>query len=416
MFPARPIVELDHTPAMERFKGCPEDRRLDYLAGIRTCGYLRQAECITSYAMEVFVDIANSANTVFSRIKTLQARIKDIEQQVPSAIERMRSVAKANWPTASPEYVPTSNDLDDEAMKEFKFEETTFAKKMIGHANPAPDFSSFASITKGYDPSDPEKEVNFAINFTNPDFVRVQYKQELIENILAEQERQRAEAKARKEKQRAENENLVSRKSKQPEGQQNQDAEDLISALASPPQRPLGLCLPPPKGQAKHGAVPISLANGGVTKVQSSTPNVTAYSAPKPSSQPASKNIPPPPPPPASLPPPPPGGAPKPPKSAMSTADLLKEGVKLKKVEEKKEAPAAPLTHLDLIKRGGFKLKKVDNSKPLPPPVKKVEETDPNSLSLAEILARAASIRDAVAASDSDEEGEDESETSSESW
>lgn len=202
-----------------------------------------------------------------------------------------------------------------------------------------------------------------------------------------------------------------------------QGSEDLISALASPPPRPTALVCPPSKGKASHGAVPISLQTTAGTNYKA-TVSVSLPAASKPAAPSApSKSAggappPPPPPPPANLPPPPPpsGGRASPGGSAPSTADLLKGGIKLKKVEKPPEPAPAPMTHLDLIKQGGFKLKKVDKSKPLPPPPKpEVENVDPNSLSLQEILARAASIRDAVAGSD-DSDDDEESESSSTTW
>jgi sulfur carrier protein ThiS len=66
---------------------------------------------------------------------------------------------------------------------------------------------------------------------------------------------------------------------------------------------------------------------------------------------------------------------------------------------------------LDLIKSGGFQLKKVtvDNN-PKPLPAKKVESS--GELTVQDLLQQAAAIREAVACSDSSEGGE-ESETTS---
>jgi hypothetical protein len=93
-------------------------------------------------------------------------------------------------------------------------------------------------------------------------------------------------------------------------------------------------------------------------------------------------------------------------------------GFQLKKVDPNaplgpKTGPAEPVSHLDLIKSGGFQLKKVDRTQPLgPPPKPKFEkEEDPSSLTLQDILQKAASIREAVACSDSSESGSEKTES-----
>ena len=120
-----------------------------------------------------------------------------------------------------------------------------------------------------------------------------------------------------------------------------------------------------------------------------------------------SAGAPPPPPPP---PPPPSSGAPPPPPppqigGAMPT---------LKKVTiaPKPAVQASSQTHLDLIKQGNFKLKKV--SERTPEVEKPKEAVDPSKLSTAELLQYMASIRAAV--KDEDEDEEEESDESSESW
>jgi hypothetical protein len=99
--------------------------------------------------------------------------------------------------------------------------------------------------------------------------------------------------------------------------------------------------------------------------------------------------------------------------------DLIKSGTfALKKVDPNaplgpKIIPDAPMSHLDLIKTGTFALKKVDRTQPLPPgPKPKFEkEEDPSALTLQDILQKAASIREAVACSDSSESGSEKSES-----
>jgi tRNA/tmRNA/rRNA uracil-C5-methylase (TrmA/RlmC/RlmD family) len=88
----------------------------------------------------------------------------------------------------------------------------------------------------------------------------------------------------------------------------------------------------------------------------------------------------------------------------MDHLELIKNGdFKLKKVDmtPRPQVLQQPQNHLDLIKNGDFKLKKVDKTQPKPPPKK---EKDPNALTLQDALQQAASTREAVAVvSDSNE-------------
>lgn len=452
MFPARPLIRIDQNPCIDRLKGATDSDKFAMVDQIRIVGLIRQSECIAAYATEIFVDIANSTNAILKRVKNLAERQKSVAARLQPAIQQLRSVAQQTWPANTPEYVPISNESMDESLKEFEFKKSSGVNKLVKSAEPPPDFSRFAEITKGLDKEHPDQAVDFDVLYSNPEFVKIQYKQELIDSIREQQEAKRAEAKARKEKAKQENELL---KAKNARGESKQEAdEDLINALAYPPARPIGMVIPPPKGKAKHGEIPVSLQSlppssspapryGGPSSVGYHSPSTSQPSAniappppvkaggappppppppppanmpPPPPPPPPPANLPPPPPPPAGLPPPPSGHPPPPP--SKSTAELLKEGnVKLKKVEHKEAPPpmTAPLSHLDLIKQGGFKLKKVDQTAPKPPPKEEIENKDPNSLSLQEILQRAAAIRDAVAESDSDSD-EDSNSSESETW
>jgi hypothetical protein len=71
-----------------------------------------------------------------------------------------------------------------------------------------------------------------------------------------------------------------------------------------------------------------------------------------------------------------------------------------------------PVSYLDLIKTGQFKLKSVDpatrENRPPPPPA----ETDPTELSVAELLQRMAGIRDDIQGSTGSPEAESSDSTS----
>ena len=151
---------------------------------------------------------------------------------------------------------------------------------------------------------------------------------------------------------------------------------------------------------------------------------------------------PPPPPPPEGLPPPPTGdgespeqpkrfigkkpgttpAAPPPPKTVDVREEMLnqiKGGMKLRKITEPRKTPEikqekAPLTHLDLIKAGNFKLKKVVTNEKRPAKVENIEKKDPNSYTAEELAVIMMQRREQLKSSSSDEEEEEES--SSEDW
>ncbi|EAY02839.1 hypothetical protein TVAG_293070 [Trichomonas vaginalis G3] len=148
-----------------------------------------------------------------------------------------------------------------------------------------------------------------------------------------------------------------------------------------------------------------------------SLPQIPEVSKPKPSAPPPPvAAAPPPPPPPPSLPPPPPSDAPAPSSRPANKPDAsMLLGVKLNKQTTPRPAPAKQQTHLDLIKSGNFKLKKVDNNTPRPQINVPQEKDDTDSLSIQDLLQKAAQIRDAVKCSDSSDD-DDEKSSDSESW
>ena len=475
MFPARPLVSLDAHEGRDRLRGVPAETAVQQLSGMRIVGLLHQAECLTAFAMDIFKDIAIQANSLFARVKNIEKKTAEIEQLLPTAINSLQNEVKERWPANSRSYYMVGKQIDSDAgTKDFVLDRPTIVNELFNSAEPPPDLEPFSKLTKGLLPDKPDQQIDFSILFSNPQFFQQQYKQEVIQTMLEEQRKKKEEAKARKEELKKERETMKERKQKNTEADVK-GSDDFISAIAQPPPRPIALVVPPPKGQAHHGDRPISLvgvpASAQVTMkptlstIGSSAPKTVSFSTtantpapvssspaappppgvpppppppgvPPPPAAPAPPpppnlpppppppNLPPPPPPPANLPPPPKGGAPPPPPPSggggdATHLDLIKAGnFKLKKVDNSAPAPppqSAPVSHLDLIKSGNFKLKKVDRSAPPPPPKEKIEDRDPNTLSLQEILQKAASIRDAVACSDSDED-EEEEESSSESW
>jgi hypothetical protein len=74
-----------------------------------------------------------------------------------------------------------------------------------------------------------------------------------------------------------------------------------------------------------------------------------------------------------------------------------------------------PFSHLDLIKRGNFQLKKVDHFQTLQPRSLSQLEQDASQLTMGEFLQKTVSIREAVTDNESDTAG-DELECSSTAW
>jgi hypothetical protein len=475
MFPGRPLVSLDDHDGKSNLHASRGDENLQMLAGIRVIGLLHQCECITAFAINIFKDIAIQADELFARVKKIEGKTAEVEQLLPTAVAAFQNEVKERWPKNPRSYYTVGANTNDQDLKEFKFNQPSIVKDLFNKCAPRPDLSGFMDISKGI--TEDGSSINFDLIFSDPQFFRTQYKEEIIQAIIREKEKKAAENRERKEQQRKEKE-MMKERTKKISGGTEKTSEDFISAIAQPPPKPIRLVVPPPKGKAKHGDRPVSLMgepmSTGVsfkpmtlTTVAQSQPKTVSFSAsapkvtsiasgappppppppgagapppppppppgkgaPPPPPPPPKANLPPPPPPPppppgAPPPPPPPGAgakAPPPPPAPAPTSggdvshlDLIKAGgFKLKKVENKPAAPA-PLSHLDLIKAGGFQLKKVDKSALPPPPKEKLEDRDPSTLSIQEILQKAASIRDAVACSDSDDE-DSESSSSSESW
>ncbi|EAY20317.1 hypothetical protein TVAG_192930 [Trichomonas vaginalis G3] len=77
----------------------------------------------------------------------------------------------------------------------------------------------------------------------------------------------------------------------------------------------------------------------------------------------------------------------------------------------KPKQPTGPLTHLDLIKAGNFKLRKIsEDNRPPPKPIPKEKEINQNELSLEELLVHEQRRREAFQDSEDDERTEESTE------
>ena len=428
MFPARPIVSIDDRPGpIILIDGATAEIAIPSIPGIRVIGILRQAECLSAYAIDIFKDIADEAQLIIDRTKSLADRTKALETQFASSVASFNSYTSQNWPNNA--NIKDTSRFDKSSNSDFNIINTFLVNEMVAKAQPAPDINVFKDaipseettvLNQGtaLERTIPITQLNFNDYFTKPSWFREQYSKELLEEInkMNEERKRKKEQEKRDKAAQAEK----NQKKKTDKGAKN--VREVVQVTDKIPEPPKCLCIPPPKGQARHTDVPYSLQKeGNVTIVTrpAFTPSILSSPAPASSSD-GSVPPPPPPPPPGGLagkagppPPPPPPGADGG-SGGQTHLDLIKSGqFKLKKVDTTSTpAPAAPMSHLDLIKSGQFHLKKVSDFRP-PPPKPKEEERDPNTLTVQEILEKAASIRSAVACSDSEDEESEKSSTTS---
>ena len=418
MFPARPIVKLDDGEIMDCLKNVHDNEIIGSLGGIRIVGFFRQAECLTAYALDMFKDLTLMTDVLISRFDTLRQKVEELKSELPSAISAMKETAE-QW--GQMDDIPANAHESQDDGSQFQFQRSTIVNAVVNEAEAPPDLSPFSVLEKEINQND----VDFNRFFSDPDFFKRQYVQEVLEQLQKEKEMKKKAQREAKQKEK-DAKKMRSELKQKSEAAGEGATEDIISAIAAPPIAPRSLSMPPPRGQAKHGEVPVSLLHGTqplttsykpsaissrpmAPKARARPPPSNYSSAPvETSSTPASSGAPPPPPP------------PPPPSSSTSTGFKFKTGgatdlssISLKSVDS--EQDTSSVSHLDLIKSGKFVLKAVDKSKPLPPLKPKIEERDPNTLSVQEILQQAAKIRDAVACSDSSSE-ESSSESSSTTW
>jgi hypothetical protein len=235
---------------------------------------------------------------------------------------------------------------------------------VVRSAAEPPDLTPFNELI------DATAGIDFNKCFSDPKMIERQYRQELIDDMNSQIEKNKARRKAERKREKAE--------PKHRSGMHVARREAVICALAKPPEFPLCLVVPPPPGEAVHGVVPASLP-------QSAHAEPAMEPSPSPARVQPLPRLPPPPP------PTPPPAAPPP--------DLISP---------------RKLSHIDLIKSGAFKLRKVDRDAPLAqrPCVMAERKENPDMLTLQDILQKAASIREATARSDSSSTRDDDTESS----
>ena len=90
MFPSNPIIKIDDHPGIEILKNHQIENSLIFLPGIRIVGLLRQAECLSQYALQIFGDISNSSTFLFRRVDNLNSRTKSLENKFLNIINSFK--------------------------------------------------------------------------------------------------------------------------------------------------------------------------------------------------------------------------------------------------------------------------------------------------------------------------------------
>jgi hypothetical protein len=424
MFPAIRLSTFEETTKPSLLEPGDLSSSILNMGYFYSIGLFQQMSELKKLSSTIFLELEKDFNKLNARVESMQQRIATFKQQAARVIQRNANMSPdemAQRPcTQNPmPNVSTGQDADLSNAD-------VFVQELLASANPPPTLKPWAPIIPNYQELD--KRISDPAQFS------AQYKQELLA-FLNEAHKQ---LERKKKKRRVPvDENKTAEKSS--------IMLHAYTETVAPPR--VTLLTPPPKGstagwrnkalQEMQAASSSPAQSASVTpRATSATPRTSApapkqtpsfqqptvsaqpvmpsrAAAPKPVPPPAvtpSSNAPPPPPPPPPTaanappppPPPPPGGAPP----ARTIAPKPSGAPKPKPVVS--DAP----THLDLIKKGAFKLKPVKEE---PAPVKKVEEnTDPNSLSIGELLAKVSKMRGDIV--ESEDEYSEEEDNSTESW
>ena len=439
MFPAREVIRLEDIPDKKVLENIPPSEQIEVLPSLRIMGIIRQAECLSSFAMDIFRDVFDSAEQMFNRIENLKERTNNLENTLQASIDAFKKEVDATWP-AEPSL--SDQEVGELPPSQFAMTQTCIVKHIVETTNKTVDLTPFNELAAKNQKSEAPDYNKY---FSNPELFKLNYIRDIYAQIQKEREEKKRVYKELKKK--AKEEKKKNQRIKQTKDNKENDPYISITSVTTP--APVALMVPPPPGQAKNGPIPYSLmfskkSNEDHHQNETNEPQHVAVHEPQNHVEPKQikeeKTVqkeevtetagapPPPPPPPPSAPVPsnPFAGIkksskPLPQEEEKSYIDLIKEGgFKLKKVDPNSPKPPPllqePKSHLDLIKNGEFKLKKVDASTPLPAkPVKKFEDVDPDTLTLEEILQHAATIRDAVAMSSSSTSSSAE-DTSTTSW
>ncbi|OHT08203.1 hypothetical protein TRFO_23354 [Tritrichomonas foetus] len=218
MFPAREIISLDEE--FNKYYSTCSSLPLNVPIGFRVIGLMKQAECLTNLALDIFRDLAQESDTICDGILNLKKQI-ELVQSHRSKGQRSK-IAKHN-------------------VTNLKFKQSTITKSMIENTQKAPNLTNFNKLMKKV----PNMNDSFDFNnhYSDPEFFLRQYCEEL--------EKQKNEL-IRKKKEENKIIKLFTKKNihkKKKAKLIDVNSDKVINAdpfLSQPP--PKGMTMPPPKG------------------------------------------------------------------------------------------------------------------------------------------------------------------------
>ncbi|KAH0792191.1 hypothetical protein GPJ56_003990 [Histomonas meleagridis] len=369
------------------------------LGYLYTIGLYKQMLEIKNLSNQLFLELEVDFDKLTNRIEKISSHLKQLKRN-------SKKIFEINYNLSPHEYIQNQycvNELPKVEQKEFILQSSErFIKPLLQDSEPPPSLEAFSSLIPDYK--------NLDLEITDPTQFERQYKEEMLA-LLANFKRK---LKKKMKKNRVKDKEA-------PINDLSAFALNAYIETVNPPLETL-ICPPPPGSTSNWRTFAGNISSTPIRKPLISP--VTAPSLPKTplassferlkqtTTSPTMKtqqsqenfNMSEPTPPPSfpSFLPPPPSPPPPPPISLLSSN---------KNPSPKLQSPpGAPTDHLALI-RQGVKLRKTETNKK--PKKIRVEETDPNSLSMAEILQTIAEIREAVADEESDSESSGGSGTSS---
>ncbi|KAK8896997.1 hypothetical protein M9Y10_014929 [Tritrichomonas musculus] len=426
MFPAQTIIRLDENKTIENIDNVHEESAQSVIGGIRIVGLLKQSQCLLTYALDMFHDLTDLADKMSQKVANIEKRTDCIRERVTSSISKYNNISDF-WDDNEE---CLNEEFTSSTYKQFSLKRSKIVDNMISKVNGPPDLTKFNEIEiKTKDKKESFNDnVDFNNFFSDPQFFRRQYMDELVEQLKEEKEAKKKVIRQQKLKEKEEKKKRKELKKKLNEKNLNDSTISL--AITNPPPAPSKLMMPPPKGQAHHEK---KLLSNNITSSLSpkretdniviipilnnlnpeEKTNINAEVHPKLNT--IDSNIhdenevfipPPPPPPPPSL-----EKLPDIVPKSISNADSNSK----RSSEKSKNSFETPLNHIDLIKSGKFSLKPIDRTKPLGIPPKPKEPVDPSVLTIQELLQQISIIREQTVCSESSE-NEEESESSENSW
>lgn len=414
MFPAIRLSSFEETTKPSVLEGNDINKCISNLGYFYAIGLFKQMSELQKLSSTIFLELEKDFNKLNVRMEEMSNRIASFKQRANQVIQANQQMAPhqfaANACVQNP--MPDVSSAQDANLDNAD----VFVKDLIANTVPAPTLKPFASVIPNY--AELDKQI------TDPSQFLEQYRNELVEKYKGLLQ----ESKKKKRK-------TVDTQPTQASDQSSTMLHAYTETITPPA---ITLLIPPPPGQTS-GWRNKALEDMQKAATSSNGNGPTMYVAPPPSIAPSIRtsarafnltspqpvaysqssgpsfggNVPPPPPPPPPPPglaPPPKGGAPKP---AAPVAAAGGDAAPAQTAPRTPQLPPRPAggAHLDLIKAGGFKLKPVKKEER---PLVHEEVVDPNKLSVGELLAQVAKIRDIVKSDDDDDDGGEKED--SEDW